>query len=112
MANRASGERVVPGPLESVRAAVADALNELGWEWTPGPRGFRAVWTSRVFRFRDDVEIELEAKTASETRGFVRSRSRVGRFDFGQNARHVRDLLRQVEASLRVTTADERRADS
>jgi hypothetical protein len=103
MANRASGERVVPVPLESLRAAIADALNELGWEWTPGPRGFAAVWTSRVFRFKDDVVIELEARTASETRVLVQSRSRVGHFDFGQNARHIRDLFRQVEASLQVT---------
>jgi len=103
MTNRASGERIVPVPLESLRAAVADALNELGWEWTPGPRGFAAVWISRVFRFRDDVEIELEARTASETRVAVRSRSRVGHFDFGQNARHIRELFRQVEASLQVT---------
>jgi hypothetical protein len=103
MANRASGERVVPVPLESLRAAIADALNELGWEWTPGPRGFAAVWTSRVFRFKDDVVIELEARTASETRVLVQSRSRVGHFDLGQNARHIRDLFRQVEASLQVT---------
>ena len=104
MANRASGERVFPVPVESLRAAIADALNELGWEWTPAPRGFAAVWTSRVFRFRDDVEIELETRTASETRVLVRSRSRVGHFDFGQNARHIRDLFRQIEASLKVTS--------
>lgn len=110
MANRASGERVVPVPLESVRAAVADALNELGWEWTPTPRGFNAIWTSRVFRFKDDVEIGLEPRTASETRVLVRSRSRVGHFDFGQNARHIRDMLRQMEASLKVT--NRRQADS
>ena len=103
MANRASGERVFAAPLESIRAALADALNELGWEWSPGPRGFSAVWTSRVFRFRDDVEIELEARGPSETRVGVRSRSRVGHYDWGQNARHVRDLFRQVEASRAVT---------
>jgi hypothetical protein len=103
MANRASAERIIPVPLESLRAAVADALNELGWEWKPGARGFEAIWISRVFRFRDDVEIEIEARTASETRVFVRSRSRVGHFDFGQNARHIRDLFTQVEASLQVT---------
>jgi hypothetical protein len=103
MANRASGERVVPVPLESLRAAVPDALNELGWEWTPTPRGFNAIWTSGVFRFKDDVEIGLEPRTASETRVLVQSRSRVGHYDFGQNARHVRELFRQIEASLKVT---------
>ena len=103
MANRASGERVFPDPAESLRAAIADALNELGWEWSPGPRGFTAVWTSRVFRFRDDVEIDLEPQGAAGTRVAVRSRSRVGHYDWGQNARHVRDLFRQIEESRKIT---------
>jgi hypothetical protein len=102
MGNRATGELVVSAPLESVRAALADALNELGWEWSPGPRGFTAVWTSRVFRFKDDVEIDLDAE-GSQTRVRVRSRSRVGHYDWGQNARHIRDLFRQAEASRKVT---------
>jgi hypothetical protein len=103
MANRASGERVFPASLESLRAALADAFHELGWQWSPGPRGFTAVWTSRVFRFKDDVVVELEPRGASETRALVQSRSRVGHYDWGQNARHIRELFRQVEASLRVT---------
>ena len=103
MANRATGELLVSLPLESVRAALADALNELGWEWSPGPRGFTAIWTSRVFRFKDDVEIDLDAESASQTRVRVRSRSRVGHYDWGQNARHIRELFRQTEASRKVT---------
>jgi len=102
MANRATGELVVPAPLEAVRAALADALNELGWEWSPAPRGFTAVWTSRVFRFKDDVEIDLDAE-GSQTRVRARSRSRVGHYDWGQNARHIRDLFLQTEASRKVT---------
>jgi len=103
MANRASGERVFGAPLESIRAAVADALNELGWHWAPTAGGFSAVWTSRVFRFKDDVEIDLEARGPGETRIRARSRSRIGHYDWGQNARHIRDLFRQIEASRRVT---------
>jgi hypothetical protein len=103
LANRASGELAVSAPVESVRAAVADALNELGWERSPAPRGFTAVWTSRVFRFKDDVEIDLDADGAAQSRLRVRSRSRVGHFDWGQNARHIRDLFRQIEASRKVT---------
>ena len=103
MANRASGERVFAAPLESIRAALADALNELGWQWSPAARGFSAVWTSRVFRFKDDLEIELDARGPSETRVGVRSRSRIGHYDWGQNARHIRDLFRQIEASRAVT---------
>jgi hypothetical protein len=101
MANRASGERVFSAPADAVRAAVAEALRELGWEWKPGPHGgIEAIWTSRVFRFKDDVEIEIVADTGPGSRVRVHSRSRIGHYDWGQNARHVRDLFGAIEEAL------------
>jgi hypothetical protein len=101
MANRARGERVLSAGSDSVRAALAEALKELGWEWSPGPRGgISAVWTSRVFRFKDDVAIELDARPGGKTLVRIHSRSRVGGFDFGQNARHVRQVFSAIEAAL------------
>ena len=48
-------------------------------------------WT-RLFRFTDDVTVRLE-QVASGTRVHVRSRSRVGKSDFGQNRRNVLELF-------------------
>lgn len=65
-----------------------------------------AVWISPVFRFRDDIEIETEEGGGNgRTIVRVRSKSRVGHFDWGQNARHIRALFRQIDASLRVTAS-------
>jgi uncharacterized protein (DUF1499 family) len=98
--NRASGERVYPGHVDAVRAAIARALRRLGWEARPETNGtIAAIWTSPVFRFKDDVSIGA-ASVESGTRVSVRSASRVGRYDFGQNARHVRDLFAEVDKAL------------
>lgn len=106
MANRASGERVFSVPPDAVRAAAADALKELGWEWKPGPRGgIAAVWTSRLFRFKDDVEIEILTEDGARARVRVHSRSRVGHYDWGQNARHVRELFDAIEEALSFQSA-------
>lgn len=54
-----------------------------------------AVFTSRVFRFVDDLELLLV-----ETEGVVhvRSASRVGHWDLGANRRRVETLRRHLDA--------------
>lgn len=101
MANRAAGERIFLASPEALRAATADALKDLGWDWKPGPKGgIFAIWTSRVFRFKDDVGIEILPADGGRARARVESKSRVGRYDWGQNARHVRDLFSAIESAL------------
>jgi uncharacterized protein (DUF1499 family) len=56
-----------------------------------------ATRRTRLFRFTDDVTIRLEPM-ASGTRLHVRSQSRVGKGDFGQNRRNVKELF----AALRI----------
>jgi uncharacterized protein (DUF1499 family) len=51
-----------------------------------------ATRRTRIFRFTDDVTIRLEP-TSTGTRVHVRSKSRVGRSDFGQNRRNVIELF-------------------
>ena len=46
---------------------------------------FRAVFTSRVFKFRDDVEIYLQSQRASGGIIHFRSAARVGYGDMGAN---------------------------
>jgi uncharacterized protein (DUF1499 family) len=62
----------------------------------------RAEARTRLFRFVDDVVIRV-AEEENRTVVNVRSASRVGRGDFGQNARNVRAFLagldRQMDAA-------------
>lgn len=48
-----------------------------------------AIYTSRFFRFVDDLELRLDS---AAQRIQIRSASRVGRSDFGVNARRVEQL--------------------
>lgn len=51
-----------------------------------------ATRRTRIFRFTDDITIRLEP-TATGTRVHARSKSRVGKGDFGQNRRNVLELF-------------------
>lgn len=96
MAGHANEDRIYPRPLADVRRAAQRALAVLGWSWKTAPDGgFDAVWSSRVFKFKDDVSIRFHPAAGTLVR--VESSSRVGIFDFGQNARHVRDFFEEIE---------------
>ena len=82
-------------------AALATA-QALGWEVTTQDRNqgeIRAVATTLVFRFKDDVTITLTHEGEGALVN-VRSHSRIGKGDFGTNARRIRRF--QVELSKRV----------
>ena len=85
---------------EIVRPAIARAVRELGWQARTTQSGtIEAVWTSGVFRFKGDVSIKtLTLKGATRVR--VESVARRGGFDFGENARMVREFLHQVDLHL------------
>lgn len=59
----------------------------------------QAVHTTRVLRFKDDVTIRL-TRTSGRTHVSIRSKSRVGSWDFGQNARNIRELLGALDREL------------
>jgi hypothetical protein len=71
------------------RWSLADASG------TADTRRLHLVRTTRLWRFRDDVHVTLEA-TAAGTRVTARSASRVGKGDLGQNPRNLRELMRAV----------------
>ena len=52
-----------------------------------------------LFRFVDDVQISIEEKDGSVLVN-VRSASRVGKGDFGQNARHIRSLFEELDRQM------------
>ena len=67
-----------------------------------GPAGsvVSAVHTAPLLRFKDDVTVKIERK-GGQTVVSVRSRSRLGWWDFGQNARNIRELQAALDAELR-----------
>lgn len=91
---------------EAVTRSVKRAIGQLrGWRLIgegKGPVGvqIQAVRTTRVFRFEDDVTIRIRSE-GGRTRVYVRSRSRLGRSDFGQNARNIRELLTALDREVR-----------
>jgi len=59
-----------------------------------------AVHTALLVPFKDDVTVRITRKGGQTVVG-VHSRSRVGKWDFGQNARNIRELLAALDAELR-----------
>jgi hypothetical protein len=55
-----------------------------------GAKRLHLVCTTRLLRFRDDVTVELAGE--GPTRISISSASRVGKSDFGQNPRNIREL--------------------
>jgi uncharacterized protein (DUF1499 family) len=66
----------------------------------PGGAEVKAVHKTLVFRFSDDVTVRVR-NMGGRAAVSVRSRSRVGKWDFGQNARNIRELLAELDRELR-----------
>lgn len=67
---------------------------------TPSAGQIRLSRKSRLRMFTDDVTVQLWPADDGRVGIDVTSSSRIGRIDFGQNARNVRDFYRALEASL------------
>ena len=98
--------RTYPESPARVAEALKEALARLP-RWTVvgsgrGPRGtvVTAVHQTRVFRFEDDVTVRIRRDPAGGTTVSVRSQSRVGKWDFGQNARNIRELLAALDEEI------------
>ena len=65
----------------------------------PGGAEVQAVATTKVFKFQDDLTIRIRRQGA-HTRVSVRSHSRKGKWDFGQNARNIREFLAALDKQL------------
>ena len=98
---------------DEVATAVKTTVGRLP-RWTlvgsgsgPGGTAIHAVHATRVLRFKDDVTIRIQRK-AGMTHLSVRSRSRVGKWDFGQNASNIRELLAALDGELAGRGVDSR----
>jgi len=97
--------RVYAAAPDRVAAALRDALRHLP-RWSvmgtaSGPAGtvVQAVHQTRLWRLEDDVTVRIRSESG-RTVVSVRSRSRAGAWDFGQNARNVRELLAALDGAL------------
>lgn len=94
---------IVPQPRDKVFDAARKALADLGISPSGEDRAQGRIEgsdTSFWYGFVDDVAIRI-TEAAQGTRVDVRSKSRVGRSDLGQNAKRVRAILAKLKASLR-----------
>jgi len=91
--------------VERVTQAVKTVVGRLpGWTLVgsgSGPAGgeIQAVRTTRLLRFKDDVTIRIR-REGGRTQVSVRSRSRIGKIDFGQNARNIQELLAELNQEV------------
>ena len=91
---------------DRVADAAKAALSSLP-RWTlkgagkgPGGWSLQAVRTTRT-GFEDDITVRVVAEGGRAVVK-VRSRSRVGKIDFGQNARNIREFLAALDLKLGV----------
>ena len=91
---------------ERVAQAVKDATARMpGWTLVgsgrgPGGSAVTAVHAIRWLPFKVDVSGKIE-RAGGKSRVSIRSRSKVGPWDFGQNARNIRALQSELDRALR-----------
>lgn len=93
---------VTHAPREKVFEAAQAVLKSMGLELVdanPAEGRIEATATSLLYGFKDDVVVRIVPE-ATGARVDVRSKSRVGRSDLGQNARRIRTFLQKLQTSL------------
>lgn len=100
----------LPLPPDRAASLVRRAAESLrGWqvaEESPSDLGGGAVeWhfvrTTLLMRYKDDIHARIEPLASGESvTVHLRSQSRIGKGDLGQNPRNLRELLRAIERSL------------
>ena len=93
---------VSPAPKEKVFEAVKKAVAAMGMtlvEASPEEGRIEANQTSLLYGFVDDVVVRI-VTTAGGSKVDVRSKSRVGRSDLGQNAKRIRIFLQELQSKL------------
>ncbi len=95
-------------PTETVFDAVRDLIVTLPrWkevQQDPSSGQIRAERKSRLFHFVDDVRIEIARTPSGGTAVHAFSQSRVGKWDFGQNARNIRTFLYALDEKIQSET--------
>lgn len=88
--------------LPAVYGAALEAAKAIGLEIIssdPATGEIRGVATTRILRFKDDVTITI-SREGDATVVNIRSASRVGKGDFGANARRIEKLQAEIASRL------------
>lgn len=96
------GPLVLRAPRDKVMTAAQATLASMGLdlvEVDASQGRIEATSTSLLFGFQDDVVVRV-ADDAGNTKVDVRSKSRVGRHDFGMNARRIRLFQSKLRAEV------------
>jgi len=101
--------RVYRSDAEAVKKAskeVIAGLTSWGSAWkltdeTDGGSELRLKAEVPVVVFTDDLEVTIKGNDDGTVEVNVRSESRVGKSDFGENARHVRKLLSALDQKMK-----------
>ena len=91
-----------PAPRDKVFEAAKAAIAQMGMHLVEADAAqgrIEANQTSLLYGFTDDMVVRV-AGDAQGTKVDVRSKSRVGRSDLGQNARRIRTFLQKLNANL------------
>jgi uncharacterized protein (DUF1499 family) len=83
-------------PLEDTRAILFDLLESIpSCEVVVAKEGYaKAVFTSRIFRFKDDVEFLFDDRKKILN---FKSSSRLGYYDFGVNRNRMESITKQLK---------------
>jgi uncharacterized protein (DUF1499 family) len=79
------------------------AVQGMKWEVTSmddAKNEIHAVVTTKLWKYKDDVVIQIQPAQPSGSWLWVRSSSRVGKGDLGANTRHIMDLVRYVDETV------------
>jgi len=93
---------VLQAPRDKVFAVAQGALASMGLELVEADAAqgrIEATATSLLFGFKDDVVVRI-VEHPNGTKVDVRSKSRVGRNDFGANAKRIRGLQAKLKAAV------------
>lgn len=88
--------------FDAVYTAALEAAKAIGLEIIssdPAIGEIRGVATTRILRFKDDVTITI-SREGDATVVNIRSASRVGKGDFGANARRIEKLQAEIASRL------------
>lgn len=97
-------QRPVHEVVEAVQraASVLPRWSQTGTDADGGATVIHFVRSTPLFRFKDDITVRV-SPTDIGCRVTVVSRSRIGKADFGQNPRNIRELMEALRTLWRVS---------